>query len=173
MGFWKGLGKVLLKAAPIAAAFIPGVGPLASMAIGAGTGALSKKIEGGSLKDSLIAGGIGAATGYGGAQAAKGLGPSAGIMSKIKSGAGTLVGGNQGTGNLGNALNVASSVMRALPSNSGNSNPQGGGIGPSRIPPMNQSNAIQSPQIDMRSPNLLASITRGRRMVNPSYEPSY
>lgn len=37
MGFWSGLGKILLKAAPIAASFIPGVGPLASKLIQAGT----------------------------------------------------------------------------------------------------------------------------------------
>src|SRR5262245_28254291 len=65
MGFWSGLGKGLLKAAPIAAAFIPGVGPLASMAISGAAGATGKKLSGGSWKDALISGGIGAGTSYG------------------------------------------------------------------------------------------------------------
>jgi hypothetical protein len=71
MGFWSKLGKIALKAAPIAAAFIPGVGPLASMAIGGATAAASKKAGGGSWKDALLAGGTGAAEGYG-----RGIGPS-------------------------------------------------------------------------------------------------
>jgi len=64
MSFWSKLGKGALKVAPIAAGFIPGVGPLASMAIGAGTSALSKKLEGGSWKDAAISGAVGGATGY-------------------------------------------------------------------------------------------------------------
>src|SRR5678816_2562966 len=64
MSFWSTLGKTALKVAPIAAGFIPGVGPLASMGIGGLTAGLSKKLEGGSLKDALISGGIGAGTGY-------------------------------------------------------------------------------------------------------------
>ena len=93
MGFWGGLGKILLKAAPIAAAFIPGVGPLASMAIGAGTGALSKKLEGGSGKDILMGAATGGLAGYGSGKAAKGLGPSAKISDKIKTGIGRATGG--------------------------------------------------------------------------------
>ena len=64
MSFWGKLGQVALKAAPIAAGFIPGVGPLASMAIGGLAAGAGKKIEGGSWKDSLLSGGIGAGTGY-------------------------------------------------------------------------------------------------------------
>lgn len=90
-GFFKGLGKVALKAAPIAAAFIPGVGPLASAAIGGATSAASKKLSGGSWKDALLAGGIGAGTSYGldkvaGIGNVKGIGPSkdiAGVASKV------------------------------------------------------------------------------------------
>jgi hypothetical protein len=60
-GFWGKLGKGLLKAAPIAAAFIPGVGPLASLAIGAGAGAASGAIDGG-WKGALAGAGQGALT---------------------------------------------------------------------------------------------------------------
>lgn len=93
MGFWGSLGKGLLKIAPIAAAFIPGVGPLASMAIGAGTSALSKKLEGGSGKDVLMAGATGGLSGYGAGKAAKGLGPSASVSDKFRSGIGQAMGG--------------------------------------------------------------------------------
>ena len=50
------VGKLALKAAPVAAMFIPGVGPLAAGGIGALTGALSKKAEGGSWGDALSSG---------------------------------------------------------------------------------------------------------------------
>jgi hypothetical protein len=80
MSFWGALGRGLLKIAPIAANFIPGVGPLASMAIGGLTSGLSKKLSGGSWLDALKAGGIGAAAGYAGAKIpVKGLGPSKGF----------------------------------------------------------------------------------------------
>lgn len=78
MSFWGKLGKIALKAAPIAAAFIPGVGPLASMAIGGLSSGASSKLEGGSWKDALLSGGIGAGTSYGLGKlgSMKGLGPS-------------------------------------------------------------------------------------------------
>src|SRR5262245_50117980 len=82
MGFWKGLGKGLLKAAPFAAMAIPGVGPLASAAIQAGLGAANAKVSGGGLKDVLLGAGMGAApAGAGGAE--KGLSPSKGFMSNL------------------------------------------------------------------------------------------
>lgn len=61
--FDHGVGKIIAKVAPIAAAFIPGVGPLASAALTAGVGALSSKLQGGSWGDALKGGalsGIGA-----------------------------------------------------------------------------------------------------------------
>jgi hypothetical protein len=83
MAFWKNLGKAALKVAPIAAGFIPGVGPLASAAIGGLSAGASKKIEGGSWKDALMSGGMGAGTGYlssklsqGMKGKGKGIGPS-------------------------------------------------------------------------------------------------
>ncbi len=66
MGFWGSLGKGLLKIAPVAASFIPGIGPLAAMGIGAATGAIGKKVSGGSWKDALKSGALGAATGASG-----------------------------------------------------------------------------------------------------------
>ncbi len=61
----KNVKKIIGKAAPIAAAFIPGMQPLAAAAIGAGAGALS----GGGLKGALLGGatgGLGNALGAGG-----------------------------------------------------------------------------------------------------------
>ena len=85
MGFLKTLGKIGRIAAPIAASFIPGVGPLAAMAIGGGLGAADKKLSGGSWKDALISGGIGAGTGYLGAKI-PGIGPSDGVVKNAVSG---------------------------------------------------------------------------------------
>ena len=86
MGFWSGLGKIALKAAPIATAFIPGVGPLASAAIGGATSAASKKLSGGSWGQALGAGALGAGTSYGldKLTAAKGIGPSNPIRADVK-----------------------------------------------------------------------------------------
>jgi len=138
----KKVGKVALKAAPIAAAFIPGVGPLASMAIGGLASGASKKLEGGSWKDSLISGGLGAATGYGaskvagglkGAFSGKGLAPSANIAGKIGNAAsgGSKLGAIMGAVPLG--LGAASAIGGALGGGGGSSN-QGGGPLASSIP---------------------------------------
>lgn len=124
MGFWKKLGSIALKAAPIAAAFIPGVGPLASMAINAGTSALSKKLAGGSWKDSLISGGIGAATGYGAGKALgaiKGLGPS-NPASYVKNAVSSVE--NKALGKTSGG--IGSSLGRVATSALGGGNQQGG-----------------------------------------------
>ena len=55
-GFFKGLAKGVLKVAPVAAMFIPGIGPIASAGIGAAAGALGKKLEGGSWGDAAKSG---------------------------------------------------------------------------------------------------------------------
>jgi hypothetical protein len=57
------LGKILKKVAPIAVSFIPGIGPVAGAALGAGMGALS----GGGLKGALLGGVSGALGGAGAA----------------------------------------------------------------------------------------------------------
>jgi len=54
-GFFKSLGKIFKKVAPIAASFIPGIGPLGAAAIGAGSGLLG----GGGLKGALTGGALG------------------------------------------------------------------------------------------------------------------
>lgn len=64
MGFWGKLGKGLLKIAPYAAMAIPGVGVPLGMAISGGLSAVDKKVSGGSWKDALLAGGIGAGTSF-------------------------------------------------------------------------------------------------------------
>lgn len=68
MGFksvMKKIGKGALKAAPIAAAFIPGVGPIASALIGAAAGGTDAAINHKGLKGTLLGAGMGAASGYG------------------------------------------------------------------------------------------------------------
>lgn len=56
--FKKGIGKIIAKALPIAAAFIPGVGPLASAALSAGAGALSSRLQGAGWGDALKSGAL-------------------------------------------------------------------------------------------------------------------
>src|SRR6187399_610183 len=182
MGFWGKLGKIALKAAPIAAAFIPGVGPLASMAISAGTSGLSKKLEGGSWKDSLLSAGIGGAAGYAGGKI-PGIGPSTGTLAKVKDvGAGVL--NNVSQSALNSSPNIATGGMRgpAMNMNDPNStaSPLFGqnqmempmpeldpGIGPSRVPPIDYSQAVnRSPYSN--NPNIGNSIMRGRRLANPA-----
>lgn len=73
-GFWSKLGKGLLKIAPIAAMAIPGLGPVASIALQAGLGAANGAASGGGLKGALLGGAVGGASaGLGGVtQAAAG-----------------------------------------------------------------------------------------------------
>ena len=64
-GFWNGFGKVLKVAAPIAASFIPGVGPILGAAIAAGGSAGGDLLSGGDWKSALISGALSAGSGYG------------------------------------------------------------------------------------------------------------
>lgn len=92
----KGIGKGLLKVAPIAASFIPGVGPLAAAGIGAAAGAIGK----GKPKLSNILGG--AAAGAGGALAKGAMGAGA-------------VGGAAKSGGLGGALRSVGGFLKNNP----------------------------------------------------------
>jgi hypothetical protein len=102
MGFFKKVFKVLKKAAPIAAAFIPGLGPIASAALGAGLGA----VGGGGLKGALLGGAggyLGGASSLGGTvggNLGKSILGSAGgqTLGRIASGAlsGAATGGKEG-----------------------------------------------------------------------------
>jgi len=76
-----------------------------------------------------------------------------------------MLGGAQGTGKLGNILNLASQGLSNIPQGQGGGNPQGGGIGPSNIP------SIQAPSVGgaVPRPNMMDAINRGRKMANPSY----
>ena len=87
MGFWKTLGKIGLKVAPYAAMAIPGVGIPLGMALAGGLSAADTKVSGGSWKDSLLSGGIGAGTAAVGLGALKGIGPSSGVGAKLLKGA--------------------------------------------------------------------------------------
>ncbi len=64
-GFLSKLGGILKIAAPIGAALIPGVGPLAAAAIAGGGSAVGSKLQGNSWGDSAISGLYGGAAGYG------------------------------------------------------------------------------------------------------------
>lgn len=58
---WKKIGKfALTKVAPVAANFIPGVGPLAALGIRAGIGAAGGAASGGGWKSALLGGGLSA-----------------------------------------------------------------------------------------------------------------
>jgi hypothetical protein len=178
MGFWGSLGKGLLKVAPIAAGFIPGVGPLASAAIGGITSAVSKKASGGSWGDALKSGLVGAGTSYAGAKvpvgAGKGLSPSKGFWGTAKdvatkTGKSILAGGlNQGgynnpnpyiMDNFGGPQSKTSvnspmaSTGRPTANTSGGVMPRGG-YGYNQNP-MNQ--------LDQSFPNLSQSIFQGRQ----------
>lgn len=175
MGFWsklggalKGIGKVALKAAPIATAFIPGVGLPLSMAIGAGAGIGSSKLGGGSWKDALMSGGMGAGMGalgnsgflgklgsklgvgssgakLGGVSEALGMGPtvsnSPSIMSRILGGLNT---GSQFAGALGGLGGGGNNI---------------GGIGSSRLGSYN-------------NPNLLNPLMAGRMAAMSGTSPN-
>jgi len=118
MGFWSGLKNIALKAAPIAAAFIPGVGPLASMAISGAANAASKKLSGGSWKDAAISGGIGAATG---GALKGGLGPSGSVLNKITGkGIGSVLAPGGKTGAI---INSAKDIVGGIAQAKGTSQP--------------------------------------------------
>lgn len=109
------LTKGLKIAAPIAAAFIPGVGPLASAAIGAGIGSLGGKSGGGGLKGALIGGLSGGLGGLakGGVASAGGL---SGVLGKVAGTplSGGLQGATQGSGILGGLTRATSSLSSGL-----------------------------------------------------------
>lgn len=63
-GFWGKLGRIGLQVAPIAAAFIPGVGPLASMAIAGAAGGARGAMDGGGWKGALKGGATSAGMSY-------------------------------------------------------------------------------------------------------------
>ncbi len=143
MSFWGGLGKILLKAAPIAANFIPGIGPLASMAISGATSGLSKKLEGGSWLDALKAGGIGAGASYaGGKIPIKGLGPSdvrstvGAVNDKLAGGGITGALGNIGKGVIGQGTGWQGALGKALSQNipTGVSQQQQPSMGQQQVP---------------------------------------
>lgn len=98
MGFFSKVFKVIKKAAPIAAMFIPGLGPIASAALGAGLGAAG----GGGLKGALL-GGAGGYVGAGGM-----LGGTSSLGSQLSNAAGFAgAGAKTLTSGIGGALSGA------------------------------------------------------------------
>lgn len=137
MAFWKSLGKGLLKVAPFAAMAIPGIGPLASMAIQGGLGAANAKASGGGWKDALLGAGTGAATaGIGGGAAGKGVGGFLKQAGKnvLSQGLARGIGPSQ-TPSLNNRVGLPDYVM--------NMQGRSGGIGPS---PMGDMDFMGAPQ---------------------------
>lgn len=92
-GIFGSIFKVLKKIAPIAVSFIPGIGPIASAALGAGLGAL----DGGGLKGALL----------GGVTGALGAGGAGGIGAKLGTNIGGKVLGNAASAAAKNALGQA------------------------------------------------------------------
>jgi hypothetical protein len=117
----KKIGKVALKVAPIAAAFIPGVGIPLAMAISGAANAASTKASGGTWKQALLSGGIGAGTAAIGGTALKGIGPSSGALAKMGAGAAGKVGGTGVSGAIGASLGQMGkeAAMGALGGSSG------------------------------------------------------
>lgn len=106
---WKGVKKIakpLAALAPIAASFIPGVGPLAAAAIGAGSGLLSGK----GLKGALM-GGVTGALGAGAlGGAAKGAAAAGDAASAAASAAPTIAKAAETAGQVANTAGQAASA---------------------------------------------------------------
>jgi len=93
-GFFKKVAKGALKVAPMAAMAIPGLGPLASGAIGGIAGTLGNKLEGGGWGSALSKGLATGIKSYGGRKAIKGFkegfdsigGPGASWQDKLEKG---------------------------------------------------------------------------------------
>jgi hypothetical protein len=123
----RSIRRILGTVAPIAASFIPGVGPLAGAAIGAGGGALA----GGGLRGAAL-GGLGGFVGGGGlgtmagTPLAGGVGPTqgTGILGALTRGTGPV---SQGALTAGRAI---SGLGQALMPSGGAAGGLGGGIAP-------------------------------------------
>ena len=89
MGFWGGLGGILKKAAPIAASFIPGIGPIAGPALGMAMDRIGGGNKGLSPSSYFIKGNIGSAGNIFGGQ------PNLGTRAGMSPYAMNLGGGNQ------------------------------------------------------------------------------
>jgi len=123
------LRRVVGAALPVAAAFIPGVGPVASALIQAGAGAAGSAIAGGGLKGALTGaamGGLGAATGgLGSAASRMGAGGAKGGLGSfvqraiLDPRALTQIAGGAIGGGTGAALQAASLGMDRIPSAGG------------------------------------------------------
>lgn len=123
------LRRVVGAALPVAAAFIPGVGPVASALIQAGAGAAGSAIAGGGLKGALTGaamGGLGAATGGLGSAASRmgANGAKGGLGSFVQRAildprALTQIAGGAIGGDAGTALQAASLGMGRVPSAGG------------------------------------------------------
>lgn len=164
MSFWGSLGHILLKAAPIAALAIPGVGPLASMAIGGLASGAEKKLSGGSWTDALKAGGIGAGAGYVGGGGLSSIGPSSGALAKLTAGAGGKVAGTGWEGTLGQGLSQMG--QNALMSNPGYASEDSNGV----IPGMGGANGMGRMMPSGTTP--IGQAVRGPDMSNSGLGPS-
>jgi hypothetical protein len=96
MAFWKNFLKYAIPIGAGAATLFTGgaAAPLLGMALGGGAGIASSKLGGGSWKNALISGGIGAGLGGIGGGALKGMG-GAGKFLGSKAGQAALAGGSK------------------------------------------------------------------------------
>jgi len=151
-------------------AFIPGVGPLVSMGINAGTSAADAKKRGGSIGDVIKSGLIGGATGY------MGGGGFGGATSKLGK---ALAVANTGT-------SIAGDIM-ANRGGSSNSGSRTSGIGPTTAPtavprtgqamPKGGFRYSENPmnQYDQSSPNLATAFHQGKQeaIANQPFRKGY
>ncbi len=101
------LTKAAKVALPVAASFIPGVGPLAAAGIGAGIGSLGGESGGGGLSGALMGGLTGGLSGLaapGITSALSGSGTGGGLFSSLSGGLGNLLGTSAGTPLAGGAM---------------------------------------------------------------------
>jgi hypothetical protein len=186
MSFWGKLGKGLLKvgkvAAPIALG-MTGVGLPAAMAVSGGLNALDKKVSGGSWKDALKSGAIGAGTAAAGAgmgklggwagkfgsKVGKGADPTGvrgavqGVADRVTQAGGRAMAPQQSAfqrimGNIGQGARTAQDVMGAVGAARG---AMGGGMGGYRTPPFNP-NAGGYPGAQRRIPGRAMGQAVGR-----------
>jgi hypothetical protein len=104
-------GKILGAALPIATAFIPGLGPLATIAMQTASGAAGAALAGGDPLKGAVIGGL---TAGGGALGASQLAPALNVATKTGSAIGTGLGAT--AGNLVTGQNLKNSLLGGLAS---------------------------------------------------------
>lgn len=170
------LGGVLKAAAPFAN-FIPGVGPIAAIGLGAAGGALGNKMQGGGLVSGAAQGALGAGIGAAGKSLAggQGLNPFNNSAGKVLNNAmtsaslpvGNMVSQQTTAGLPSKGFDMTKIITGGLQGNNQSQPQQGGGsrppqpVGPVQGPP-----ALPSP--GFQQPNFAPSHQQGQQQPQPS-----